>query len=92
MGTGAVSTNIASPDGYTIYVSDRRGDDVKSMTVNSLTFNATNGMVDNEDVYGPNGTLDARRRCAANRSPGQGHERTSDPAVLTAVSPGYQQT
>src|SRR5213075_791840 len=32
-GTRAVSGNIASPDGYTVYVSDRRGDDVKSMTV-----------------------------------------------------------
>lgn len=88
-GTGAVSTLIASPDGYTVYVSDRRGDDVKSMTVGTQTFNATNGMVDNEDIYGPNGTLD----------PGEDLQKTGvlvkdtnelpDPAVLSAVSPGY---
>src|SRR5436190_4490377 len=59
LGTSASAGNIAAPDGYTIYMSERRGDDVKSMTVNSMTFNATNGMVDNEDIYGPNGQLDA---------------------------------
>ena len=47
-GTSAVSTNVASPDGYTVYVSDRRGDELHSGT--------TNGMVDNEDIYGSNGT------------------------------------
>jgi hypothetical protein len=58
-GTNAVSTNIGSPDGYTVYVSDRRGDKVKSMVDSGVTVNSTNGMVDNEDIYGPNGTLDA---------------------------------
>jgi Tfp pilus assembly protein PilX len=57
--TAAVSTNIGSPDGYTVYVSDRRGDKVKSMVDSGVTVNSTNGMVDNEDIYGPNGSLDA---------------------------------
>jgi hypothetical protein len=39
----AKSTNIDLGDGYIIYVSDRRGDVVRS--------GATNGMVDNEDIY-----------------------------------------
>jgi hypothetical protein len=56
--TGAVSTNIASPDGYTLYVSDRRGDKVKALVDNGVPVNATNGMVDNEDIYGPNNVLD----------------------------------
>jgi hypothetical protein len=38
LGTTATSANIAAPDGYTIYVSDRRGDDVKSMTGYGTTF------------------------------------------------------
>jgi hypothetical protein len=59
-GTNAVSTNIGKPDGYVVYVSDRRGDKVKSMVDSSgATINSTNGMVDNEDIYGPNGVLDA---------------------------------
>jgi hypothetical protein len=59
-GTNAVSTNIAKPDGYTVYVSDRRGDRVKSLVDSSgATINSTNGMVDNIDIYGPNGTMDA---------------------------------
>jgi hypothetical protein len=57
-GTGALSANVASPDGYTLYVSDRRGDKVKTLVDNGVTVNATNGMVDNEDIYGPNGALD----------------------------------
>jgi Tfp pilus assembly protein PilX len=58
-GTNAVSTNIGKPDGYTVYVSDRRGDRVKSMVdLSGATINASNGMVDNEDIYGWNGTLD----------------------------------
>ncbi|HWP55890.1 MAG TPA: hypothetical protein VN476_17300, partial [Pyrinomonadaceae bacterium] len=89
MGTGALSTNIASPDGYTIYVSDRRGDDVKSMTVAGMTFNATNGMVDNEDVYGPNGTLDAGEDVQQTGVLVKDTNELPDPAVLTAVSPGY---
>ncbi|MCM3871898.1 MAG: hypothetical protein ND895_14540 [Pyrinomonadaceae bacterium] len=65
-GTNAISTNIAHQDGYIVYISDRRGDKVKSMTVANpgtspqtfSTYNSTNGMVDNVDIYGPNGTMD----------------------------------
>jgi hypothetical protein len=89
LGTAAVSTNIASPDGYTVYISDRRGDDVKSMTVNSMTFNATNGMVDNEDIYGPNGTLDSGEDVQQTGVLVKDTNELPDPAVLTAVSPGY---
>ncbi len=64
--TPAVSANITKPDGYVVYISDRRGDNVNSMTVpvagtNPVTYstiNATNGMCDNLDIYGPNGTMD----------------------------------
>lgn len=56
--TPAVSSNIADPDGYTIYVSDRRGDKVKTLVTSSGNLSATNGMADNEDIYGPNGSLD----------------------------------
>jgi Tfp pilus assembly protein PilX len=62
-GTGAVSANIARPDGFIVYVSDRRGDKIKSEVDSSgATVNSTNGLVDNEDIYGasgvPNGQLD----------------------------------
>jgi hypothetical protein len=51
-GTSAVSTNIASPDGWIVYVSDRRGDRVKSeRDSNNATITTTNGLVDNEDIY-----------------------------------------
>jgi Tfp pilus assembly protein PilX len=53
-GTNAVSTNIGKPDGYIIYVSDRRGDRTKSEVDSAgVTLSTTNGMVDNEDIYGP---------------------------------------
>ena len=56
-GTNAVSTSIASPDGYTVYVSDRRGDRVKAtVDLSGANVNSSNGMVDNEDIYGPNGS------------------------------------
>ncbi len=59
-GATAISANIASPDGYIVYVSDRRGDKVKSEIDSSgATIDTTNGMVDNEDIYGANGVLDA---------------------------------
>lgn len=89
LGSTAVSTNIAAPDGYTIYVSDRRGDDVKSMTVNGNTFNATNGMVDNEDIYGPNGVLDPGEDVQQKGTLVKDTNELPDPAVLGAVSPGY---
>lgn len=58
-GTNAVSTNIAAPDGYILYVSDRRGDKVKQeQDPTGAVLNTTNGMADNEDIYGPNGSLD----------------------------------
>lgn len=59
-GTSAVSANIGHPDGYVVYVSDRRGDKVKSMVDSSgASINSTNGMVDNVDIYGTNlGTMD----------------------------------
>jgi len=88
-GTGAVSANIGAPDGYTVYISDRRGDDVKSMTVAGSTFNATNGMVDNEDIYGPNGTLDAGEDVQQTGSLVKDVNELPDPVVLPAVSPGY---
>jgi hypothetical protein len=67
-----------------------------------MTFTATNGMVDNEDIYGPDGTNGAV--CSATQDQ-NGCERGEDvqslgylvkdtnelpdPAILSAVSPGY---
>lgn len=59
-GTQAVSTNIKGDEGYTVYISDRRGDKVKAEYLsNGTSYLSTNGMVDNEDIYGPNSALDA---------------------------------
>ncbi len=59
-GTNAVSTNIRDEEGYVVYVSDRRGDRKKTEYLrNGTAFTSTNGVVDNEDIYGPNGVLDA---------------------------------
>jgi hypothetical protein len=50
--TSPVSTNIDGGDGYTVYISDRRGDRVKGeRNVALATIQTTNGMVDNEDIY-----------------------------------------
>lgn len=87
--TGAVSANIGSPDGYTLYISDRRGDEVKSMTIGSTTLNATNGMADNEDIYGPNGVLDPGEDVQATGVLVKDVVELPDPAALTAVAPGY---
>jgi len=58
-GTPAVSTNIKGIEGYVVYVSDRRGDYVNAEYLsNGTSYASTNGIVDNEDIYGPNGTLD----------------------------------
>ena len=57
-GSSAVSTNIDGSDGYILYVSDRRGDGVRSEKIGTATYSMTNGLVDNEDIYGPNGSLD----------------------------------
>ncbi len=82
-GTAAVSTNIGSPDGYTVYVSDRRGDKVKSMLDSGVTVNSTNGMVDNEDIYGPNGTLDAGEDVQGTGALVKDTTELPDPAALT---------
>lgn len=59
-GTNAVSANIGAEEGYVVYVSDRRGDRVKpEYLADGTSFATTNGIVDNEDIYGPNGSLDA---------------------------------
>jgi hypothetical protein len=59
-GTTAVSTNIEGAEGYVVYVSDRRGDRVKTeYKKDGAQYQSTNGFVDNEDIYGPNNTLDA---------------------------------
>ena len=65
-GTPAVSANIAKPDGYVVYVSDRRGDNVKTVFLrdpatglpSTTASQSSNGMADNVDIYGPNGLLD----------------------------------
>ena len=58
-GTNAVSANINGSEGYIVYISDRRGDKVKSeIDTSGASVTSTNGMVDNEDIYGPNGRLD----------------------------------
>lgn len=59
-GTNAVSTNIKDEqEGFVVYISDRRGDRVKTEVLPSATtYLSTNGTVDNEDIYGPNNTLD----------------------------------
>lgn len=58
-GSNAVSTNIAGNEGYIVYISDRRGDDVQiEMLADGTTFTSTNGLVDNEDIYGANNILD----------------------------------
>lgn len=54
-GTNAVSANIDGQDGYVVYISDRRGDRVKlERNAAGANISTTNGMVDNEDVYGYN--------------------------------------
>ena len=59
-GTNAVSTNIDDTEGYVVYVSDRRGDRVKAeYLADGTSYASTNGIVDNEDIYGPNNALDA---------------------------------
>lgn len=82
-GTSAVSTNIANPGGFTVYVSDRRGDKVKP-TVNlaGATVDSSNGMVDNEDIYGPNGTLDPGEDVQPNGTLEKDTTELPDPAVL----------
>ena len=59
-GTDAVSTNVKGDEGYVVYVSDRRGDQINSEYLSGgSVYKSTNGTVDNEDIYGSNGILDA---------------------------------
>lgn len=59
-GTNAVSANIKGDEGYVVYVSDRRGDRSLPEYLNDGTaYVSTNGMVDNEDIYGPDNVLQA---------------------------------
>lgn len=54
----AASTNMSSPDGWIVYVSDRRGDRPKAeKDSKGKLITTTNGMVDNEDIYNYPGTL-----------------------------------
>jgi hypothetical protein len=58
-GTEAVSDNVKGDEGYVVYVSDRRGDQKNPEYLsNGTSYASTNGIVDNEDIYGPNGRLD----------------------------------
>jgi PilX N-terminal len=58
-GTSAVSANIKGDEGYVVYISDRRGDKVKTEYLkNGTAYRSANGTVDNEDIYGPNNRLD----------------------------------
>lgn len=87
--TSAVSTNIGKPDGYVVYVSDRRGDKVKSMVdLSGATINSTNGMVDNEDIYGPNGVLDAGEDVQSTGALVKDVTELPDAAALT-TTPSY---
>ncbi|MEZ5344277.1 MAG: PilX N-terminal domain-containing pilus assembly protein [Pyrinomonadaceae bacterium] len=58
-GTSAVSSNINGEQGYIVYVSDRRGDKIKvEFNADGTSYLSTNGIVDNEDIYGPNSVLE----------------------------------
>jgi Tfp pilus assembly protein PilX len=90
-GTNAVSTNIGAPDGYIVYVSDRRGDKVKSeVDTSGATINTSNGMCDNEDIYGPNGSLDPGEDVidfgAKKNTLQKDTTELPDPAVLSGAS------
>ena len=87
-GTPAVSGNIANPGGFTVYVSDRRGDRVKPMTdFNGNPVNSTNGMVDNEDIYGPNNVLDFGEDVQNTNALVKDTNELPDPAVLGGIYP-----
>jgi hypothetical protein len=88
-GTAAVSANVASPDGYTFYISDRRGDEIHNYVSSGVALNATNGMVDNEDIYGPNGVLDPGEDVQATGTLVKDTNELPDPAALPAPAPGY---
>jgi len=90
VGTNAVSANIAKPDGYTVYVSDRRGDRVKSMVdLSGATINSSNGMVDNEDIYGPNNQLDPGEDLQGKGVLVKDTAELPDPTTQCASTPGF---
>jgi len=85
-GTAAVSTNIANPGGFTVYVSDRRGDKVKpTLNLAGLVVNSTNGLVDNEDIYGPNAGLDPGEDVQPNGVLEKDLTELPDPAVIAGI-------
>lgn len=85
-GTAAVSANIANPAGFTVYVSDRRGDAVKpTMDLAGVVVNSSNGMVDNEDIYGANGVLDPGEDVQDTGALVKDTTELPDPAVLSGV-------
>jgi hypothetical protein len=97
--TSAVSANIAKPDGYVVYVSDRRGDNVKTVFLRDPTTGlpsatssqSSNGMADNVDIYGPNGTLDGGEDvqgtgAALGSALTKDQAELPDPAVLAGTS------
>lgn len=58
-GTSAVSTNIDGSNGYVVYISDRRGDRARmELDRAGNPIQMSNGLVDNEDIYGSDGILD----------------------------------
>ncbi|HEV7681547.1 MAG TPA: hypothetical protein VGO68_05460 [Pyrinomonadaceae bacterium] len=82
-GSTAVSGNIANPGGFTVYVSDRRGDRVKTTTdFNNAAVSSSNGMVDNEDVYGADGLLQAGEDVQNTGTLVKDIAELPDPAVL----------
>lgn len=82
-GSPAVSTNIANPSGFTVYVSDRRGDKVKpTLDYTGAVVNSSNGMVDNEDIYGVNGVLDPGEDVQNTGALVKDTTELPDPAVL----------
>lgn len=84
--TNAVSANIANPSGYTVYVSDRRGDKVKPMVnLAGVNVNSSNGMVDNEDIYGPNQLLDPGEDAQENGTLENDLTEMPDQAILAGV-------
>lgn len=95
-GTTAVSANIHGSDGYIIYLSDRRGDKVKAERDSVGPITTSNGMVDNEDIYGPNSQLDAGEDVIDAGTDGSGNPKQGtlqrdltelpDPAVLAGTS------
>jgi hypothetical protein len=96
-GSNAVSSKIDGTTGYIVYFSDRRGDKVKSERDNTgATLSTTNGLVDNEDVYGPNNVLDGGEDVIDALADGSGNPKKGtlqkdiselpDPAALSGTS------